>query len=129
MKTLTIEGNRIMDIPSFYEEINRVFMQQESWKLSESLDALNDLLYGGFGAMAHEAEVKLIWNHADISKKALGLETTISYYEKKIARPDLYNAALFKEKLSALIQGAGPTYYEIVKEIIESHPQISLVEN
>ena len=129
MKTIVIEGSRIHDIRSLYEEINRVFMQGEDWKLAESLDAFNDLLYGGFGAILHENEVKIIWNHAAQSQKALGFETTKIYYENKLMHPELYNVALFKAKLSDLISGKGPTYYEIIKEIIASHPKIQLVEN
>ncbi|RYE19280.1 MAG: hypothetical protein EOP45_12880 [Sphingobacteriaceae bacterium] len=48
-KRLVIEGDRIFDIPSFYAEINRVLMLDEDWQIGHSLDALNDLLYGGFG--------------------------------------------------------------------------------
>lgn len=38
---LTIDGNRIRDIPSFYMEINSVFMSGEEWQLGPSLDALS----------------------------------------------------------------------------------------
>ncbi|WP_221887917.1 hypothetical protein [Chitinophaga polysaccharea] len=48
-KQIIINGDVIIDIPSFYREINRVFMSGENWQLGNSLDAFNDLLYGGFG--------------------------------------------------------------------------------
>ena len=38
---LTIDGNRIRDIPSFFMEINSVFMSGEEWQLGPSLDALS----------------------------------------------------------------------------------------
>lgn len=34
MKHLIIDGSRINDIPSFYDEINRVFMAAKNWKNS-----------------------------------------------------------------------------------------------
>jgi hypothetical protein len=49
-----IKGGYITGISTFYQEINRVFMQDENWKISESLDAFNDLLYGGFGSIKGE---------------------------------------------------------------------------
>ncbi|MGH6861799.1 MAG: barstar family protein, partial [Phyllobacterium sp.] len=58
--TFTIDGNRICDIPSFYEEINRVFMAGEDWQLSANLDALNDMLHGGFGAIKGGEPIVLI---------------------------------------------------------------------
>jgi hypothetical protein len=36
---IILEGKNIHDIPSFYQEINRDFMQNEDWELGESLDA------------------------------------------------------------------------------------------
>ena len=41
--TLIIDGENIHDIFSFFDEINRVFMHSEDWKLGPSLDALNDI--------------------------------------------------------------------------------------
>lgn len=58
-RTLTIDGSRIHDIPSFYDEINRVFMTGVDWTLGPSLDALDDLLYGGYGALDGDAPVSL----------------------------------------------------------------------
>lgn len=59
---IILEGKNIHDIPSFYKEINRVFMQNEDWELGESLDAFNDRLYGGFGILKGLSNIQLIWN-------------------------------------------------------------------
>lgn len=59
-KEIIIDGNKIHDKTSFYEEINRKFMQNESWQLAESLDAFDDLLYGGFGEIKEGEEVQLV---------------------------------------------------------------------
>ncbi|GAA4795145.1 hypothetical protein GCM10023231_24440 [Olivibacter ginsenosidimutans] len=42
MKTFVLNGYNIHDIPTFYEEVDRVLMHEVDWKLSESLDALDD---------------------------------------------------------------------------------------
>lgn len=44
MKKITIEGKNINNIETFYEEVNRVFMLHENWKIAQSLDAFNDML-------------------------------------------------------------------------------------
>lgn len=45
-RRVTILGERIHDIPSFYDEVNRVFMENEAWSIGQSLDAFDDMLYG-----------------------------------------------------------------------------------
>ncbi|WP_189654972.1 hypothetical protein [Paracoccus mutanolyticus] len=41
--------------------MNRVFMAAEDWQLGDSLDALNDMLYGGYGALHGAGSVRLRW--------------------------------------------------------------------
>ncbi|QEC44044.1 barstar family protein [Pseudobacter ginsenosidimutans] len=126
MKQLIIEGSRIHDIRSFYDEINRVFMAAEDWKLGPSLDAFNDLLYGGFGAIGNNEPVELIWNNIEACKAALGYETTKRYYEEKLLPGSPFNKIYFQEKLEELNQGKGQTYFDILMEIIAGHPNITL---
>lgn len=128
MKTLTIDGSAISDIASFYAELNRVFMAGESWTLGQSLDALDDMLYGGYGALKGEEGVRLIWRDIDKSREALGLAATRAYYQAKLARPDRYDTEIARKALAALDAGEGPTYFEIVLEIIAEHDTIELVQ-
>jgi len=58
-KSLFIEGDHISDIASFYKEINRVFMQNENWKIGSTLDALDDLLYGSYGEIKQSEPIML----------------------------------------------------------------------
>jgi len=128
MNNLVIDGNKIHDITSFYNEINRVFMQNEDWKLGESLDAFSDLLYGGFGAIKGKEPVQFIWENINKSKDALGIDATKAFYKDKLEDPSTYNVDWVKEKLEALENGEGQTYFEIIIEIIREHPNIELLE-
>ena len=128
MGNIVIEGSQIQDISSFYEEINRVFMQNEDWKLGESLDAFSDLLYGGFGEIKGNEPVQFIWKDINKSKQSLGVEATKVFYEEKLANPSTYNVSWAKDKLKALENGEGQTYFEIIIEIIKEHPNIELIE-
>lgn len=126
-RTLTLDGARIHDIPSFYDEINRVFMQDVDWTLGPSLDALDDLFYGGYGALDGDAPVTLAWTHFAASRDALGVEATRQYLLAKLAQPERFNAAHVQRELDALEAGTGQTYVDIVLEIIAAHPNITLV--
>jgi RNAse (barnase) inhibitor barstar len=125
-RTLTLDGNRIHDIASFYDEINRVFMADESWRLGASLDALDDMLRGGYGAAGGKEPVVLVWLNMTQSRAALGAAAAQAYYQAKLARPDIFNADRARAQLAALANGTGQTYFDIVMEIIASHPRIML---
>ena len=128
VKHLVIEGKNISNIKTFYQEINRVFMQHENWKIGESLDALNDLFYGGFGEIKGKENIRLIWENFEENKKALGLEMTKNFYESKLKSPEIFNTVFIKEKIEALENGNGQTYFEIIAEIIAEHSNIKLIE-
>lgn len=124
---LQIEGGAIDDIASLYAEINRVFMAGETWQLGPSLDALDDLLHGGYGALAGEAQATLIWRDIAHSRAALGVETTHQWLQAKLDTPGAFNTRAIAHQLQALQRGEGPTYFEIVMEIFGGHRQITLV--
>ena len=124
---ITIDGAAIHDIASFYEEINRVFMSDEDWKIGQSLDAFSDLLYGGFGALKGSEPVDLIWLDLEKSRDALGYQATKVYYEEKLKPDSPFNKSLFQEKLTALENGVGETYFDILIGIIAEHGNIQLI--
>ena len=126
MKTLTINGARIDGIASFYAEINRVFMTGETWTLGESLDALDDLLYGGYGALAGHASATVHWTHIAHSRAALGVAATRAWLQEKQARPGMFNAAGIATQLDALERGVGQTYFDIILEVFAAHPTLQL---
>lgn len=124
---LQIEGAAIDDIASLYAEINRVFMAGEAWQLGPSLDALDDLLHGSYGALAGQAQATLIWRDIAHSRTALGMETTRQWLQAKLDTAGSFNTQAIAHQLQALQRGEGPTYFEIVMEIFTSHRQITLV--
>ncbi|MDB6454037.1 barstar family protein [Falsirhodobacter sp. 20TX0035] len=123
---LVLEGSRIHDIPGFYDEINRVFMAGEEWRLGQSLDALDDLLHGGYGALAGQTDATLLWRDSRISCQSLGYEATRKWLLTKLSPP--YDSRRIQAQLDALERGEGPTYYRIVCDIIAGHPNIRLIE-
>lgn len=104
-----------------------MLMIGEEWELGQSLDAFNDLLYGGFGVISRDEPIILTWSGFEHSREALGTEATRQYLLDKVQPGSPFNKALFKEKLEKLEQGSGETYFETILEIIADHPNITLV--
>lgn len=129
MATFEINGDAIDSITSFYAEVNRVFMADEDWQLSESLDAFNDLLYGGFGAMPSDGEAQLVWHNIEAAREALGVEATREWLQAKLDDPARrFNQESIQRDLDALSAGEGETYFDIIMQIIADHPRVHLVE-
>ena len=123
---LTIDGSAVHDIPSLYAELNRVLMPDEDWALGESLDALDDLLYGGFGVLDGSAPVRVVWRDHARAGVALGVAATRAWYERRLAHPEVYSVSVASTALAALDAGTGPTYFELVLQVFASHPNVSL---
>lgn len=123
---LVLAGSAINDIPSFYTEVNRVFMTGEDWQLGHSLDALDDMLYGAYGALAGHAGATLIWQDIEHTRSALGVDATRAWLKAKLGERTTFNEASIAAQLQALDAGEGQTYFQIVMEIFAAHPRILL---
>lgn len=102
-------------------------MNNTDWKIGESLDAVNDLFYGGYGEISGNEQIHLIWKDFEKNRNDLGLEVTKNYYLNKLKYPNTFNINFVKNKLSELKNGAGQTYFEIILEIISEHTNIKLI--
>lgn len=124
---VTINGEAIHGIQSLFDELNRVLVVGTDWSLGPSLDALDDVLYGGYGLLAREDRVRVVWLASGRSREALGLATTLAWYDAKLASPEHFDSAGISARRDALLAGTGPTYFEIVLEIFADHPEVELV--
>lgn len=129
MKKIIIEGKNINNIETFYEEVNRVFMLHENWKIAQSLDAFNDMLYGSFGEIKGKEKIQLIWKDMEQNQKSLGFQTTLEFYQNKLKSPQIFNRKFVLSKIDELHNGVGLTFFEIVLEIIANHENIILIND
>ena len=102
-------------------------MSGEDWSLGQSLDAFDDMLHGGYGAIAGREAVTLLWRDSDGCRARLGLATTRAHLLAKLEMPATYDADLIARQLVALDAGVGRTYFETVLAIIADNPNIALV--
>jgi hypothetical protein len=126
--TVRVDGSRVRDIASFYDALNRAFMAGESWQLGPSLDALDDLLYGGFGAL-HGApgRTRVVLRDHERIRRALGRDATLAWRRDKLARPGTFDAEAAAREVAELEAGRGQTYFDIVLDVFAGHPEIELV--
>jgi RNAse (barnase) inhibitor barstar len=111
-----IDGLAFDDLDGFYDEVSRS-LGTAPW--GRNLDALNDILRGGFGTP--DGGFMLRWIHADRSRLALGYESTVKYLQQKLVRchPSAVNHVA--AELEAALRGVGPTLFDVLVEIIRAH--------
>lgn len=122
---IVINGGHFSSLAEFYEEVSNVLMKDTDWKVG-TLDGFNDILYGGFGVIENNEEIEIIWKEAQKSGEDLGVKATKEFYDNKIRQGKPFNIELIQQKLDDLTAGKGQTLFEILIEIIQSHPNITL---
>ena len=125
MATYRIEVAQIHGIDDFYAELNRLVMTGEDWQLGSSLDGLNDLLYGGIGALVGDEHPQFVWADHDRSRTALGTDATRAWLTAKLTGP--FNHELIQQQLDDLDAGTGKTYFELILTVFAEHPDVALV--
>lgn len=120
---IILNGLDFHDLDGFYTIIYSMMDLYEDWKPAHHLDAFNDILYTGFG----KESVKLVWEHSAKSRTDLGLQATRYFYQHKISQGKPYNTDWAAQQLEAVNSGKGATLFDIIVEIFQSHPHITLV--
>ena len=69
LKSIVVDGENFETIEGFYDEIDKVLTSELNWATGHNLNALNDLLRGGFGVHEYEENIELIWQAAEKSKR------------------------------------------------------------
>ena len=127
MPEWVIEGSAIHGIDDFYAQLNRLLMAGEDWELGPSLDALNDVLWGGIGAMQGQQRVRFVWRDHAASRRALGRQATEEWLRSKAAQPQTFNAQAIHGQLRELRAGTGPSYFDLILQVFADHSNVELV--
>ncbi|NCB42067.1 MAG: hypothetical protein EOM59_05555 [Clostridia bacterium] len=72
LKEIIIDGKSFDDLEGFYKEIEKKFTKDLSFSVGHNLDALNDLLRGGFGVHEYGEPISVKWIDFAKSKADLG---------------------------------------------------------
>lgn len=107
--TYVLDGGRARTWPEIVASIN-AFIPDSDWQ-GRSLDALDDILYGGYGT---PEKFIVIWKDSEISRQALGYTETHAFYSAAPNFQSLYEAGHIK------------TLFETLVEIFKGHDTIEL---
>lgn len=126
---MLIDGAAVDSIAAFYAQLNEKLMRGEDWEIGPSLDALNDLLYSGIGALAGAGRQRwVITDHTDMAA-ALGVETTRAWLRAKLDPEGPFDRPAIREQLERPEASGHATYFELLLEVFADHPAIELVLN
>ncbi len=96
-KWIFIDGRDIHTLNDFFEQIEQKLTNKIDFKTGRSLNAFNDLLWGGFGIHEYEAPLHIVWIYAEKSRQALGdkyfnkIISIIENHESKNKYLELYD--------------------------------------
>ena len=125
-KEIIIDGNNFANLTEFYDEVENKLTKGLDWKIGRNLDALNDVLRGGFGIHAYEEPILIRWINADKSKKDLGQSETIKYIEQMLKKCHASNIPSVKKDLKKVKDGKGEMLFEAIVGIARGHEHIEL---
>ena len=78
-RRIVIDGANFSDINGFYAEIDRVLTS--GMKTGHNLDALCDVLRGGFGVHGYGEPIEIVWKNMNKSFDELGMDTVSKIVE------------------------------------------------
>jgi hypothetical protein len=104
-----IEGSRIITWQDLVSDIN-AFIPESIWQ-GNSLDTIDDILYGGYGTP--DAFV-VVWRSSELSRQRLGYDATKRYHSRVQNFDERYR------------QGHIQTLFDTMVEIFQGHENIEL---
>lgn len=126
MKKIEIDGGRFNNLKEFYDEVERCLTDGLDWEIGQNLDALDDVLQGGFGIHDYKEEIELTWLNSERSKLKLGFAETVKYIQMKLGNCHPTNRQEVREDLELAKNEKGETLFEMIVEIIKAHEHIKL---
>jgi hypothetical protein len=120
---LEIDGINFSTLDEFFNEIAIKLTPENNW-WGTGLDGFNDMLNGGFGTPRYG--FVLIWKNSQLSRERLGYPETIRQLQKrKMHQHPSWNLTTDQD-LAMAKRSEGPSAFDWVTEIIESHVTIDL---
>ncbi|MEM6483667.1 MAG: barstar family protein [Pseudomonadota bacterium] len=117
MKQYTLDGSAFQTLEEFAAHFSDVVLGEHRW--NGNLDALNDILRGGFGTP--QAGFEIVWENASLSREALGYAETVRQLEKRLSTCHPKNASSVEVQIQKARSCTGPTVFDWIFEIIREH--------
>lgn len=117
MRRYVLDGTEINSLEQFAKQFSERVLVGCQWH--GNLDALADILSGGFGTPG-EGFV-LVWEQSEASRIALGYGETVRQLEAKLERCHPLNRESVAVELELARKQQGSTVFEWLVEIIQEH--------
>lgn len=117
MQRFIVDGNAFSTLEEFACHFSANVLAGYQWQ--GSLDALNDILRGGFGTP--EEGFELMWVKSARSRQVLGHRETVRQLELRLQRCHPENRSKVLAELSAAKAGEGPTVFDWLVSVIRQH--------
>ncbi len=119
--TYQIDGADFSTLEEFYDRFYGALVPGQNW--GKNLDALEDLVGG---CVFSGDAFRLIWRHADLSRKRLGYSETVRQLEERLQHCHSTARSTVSEELEKARLGEGPTVFDWLITIL-SYPPLELV--
>ncbi|MEU8180145.1 barstar family protein [Micromonospora sp. NPDC049044] len=116
LPVLVIDGTSFSDLDGLAREFSRL-LGHSTW--NGNLDALNDILRGGFGTPADGWVLR--WVNSELSRDALGYDATVRWLEQILRTCHPSHRASITAEISDARRGEGPTLFDRIVEIIRHY--------
>lgn len=132
MMTITIDGESFKDMAGFYDEIERNFFT--GGQMGRNLNALDDVLWGGFGIFEDGEAIRLVWKNSKKSRRDLGYKATVQSLRRYKALSPRYvsrweQLKYYMTEMAKLRLTGHPTCYDHIVECIRGHEHIEFIED
>ena len=117
-KEIILDGNRFDTLEGFYREAAKVLANKPGFTPGRNLDALADLLGGGFGVHNSGEPIALVWKNSAKSRKDLGYRAAERHYKAQLkAHPEREKILL--PMLRAAKKQKGPTLFDRILAVLQ----------
>ncbi|MCP2267056.1 barstar family protein [Promicromonospora thailandica] len=116
LPVLVVDGTWFDDLDGFAREVSRL-LTGYTWR--GNLDALNDVLRGGYGTP--DGGWVLRWVASDRSRATLGHAAAARRLERLLLSVHASNRAAVEARLAAARRGEGPTLFDEIVAVVREH--------
>ncbi|MFD4819009.1 hypothetical protein [Peribacillus butanolivorans] len=125
-KVFVLDGENFSDFNGLCNEFSNVVLSGK-YKWNGSLDAFNDILFGGFGDIEVEEEYTIFWRNSVKSKIDLGYGETITILNEMLKNCHPSNEEKVIKEIRDAKMNIGTTIFNWVEEIILDNKNITLI--
>lgn len=112
-----IDGLRFSTLDEFFDEVSRVLIPSVEW--GRTLDAFDDILYGGLGTPDDGFTIK--WKNHEMSRQRLGYSQTARHMRDVLQRCHPSGVGVVRDELRNALEGRGPTLFDTIVDIVRQH--------